>query len=61
MSGYCGVATAIDEQGTQFAPEQKATRDYTAAAMVRVLECVKAEAQQAKQSQEAETVKENQQ
>ncbi len=61
MSGYCGVATAINEQGTQFAPEQKATRDYTAAAMVRVLECVKAEAQQAKQSQDAETVKENQQ
>ncbi len=61
MSGYCGVATPMNEQGTQFAPDEKATRDYTAAAMVRVLECVKAEAQQAKQSQEAETVKENQQ
>lgn len=53
MSGYCGVATPLDEQGTEFAPERKATRDYTAAAMVRVLDCVKAEAQQAaKQTQE---------
>lgn len=48
MSGYCGVATPLNEQGTEFSPESKATRDYTAAAMVRVLECVKAEAQQAK-------------
>ncbi|MDJ0511012.1 MAG: DUF3747 domain-containing protein [Crocosphaera sp.] len=53
MSGYCGVATPLNEQGTEFAPDSKATRDYTAAAMVRVLECVKAEAQQAsKQSQQ---------
>ncbi|MDJ0731233.1 MAG: DUF3747 domain-containing protein [Crocosphaera sp.] len=61
MSGYCGVATPLNEEGTEFAPDEKATRDYTAAAMVRVLDCVKAEAQQAKQSQESETVKENQQ
>ncbi|MGB5595972.1 MAG: DUF3747 domain-containing protein, partial [Crocosphaera sp.] len=47
MSGYCGVATPLEEEGTQFAPEKKATRDYTAAAMVRVLECVQSEAQQA--------------
>ena len=47
MSGYCGIATAVDEKGTKFAPDSKATRDYTAAVMVRVLECVKAEAKQA--------------
>ncbi|MDJ0600375.1 MAG: DUF3747 domain-containing protein [Crocosphaera sp.] len=61
MSGYCGVATPLNEEGNEFAPEQKATRDYTAAAMVRVLECVKAEAEQAaQQTQEVETVEGNQ-
>ncbi|EAZ92333.1 DUF3747 domain-containing protein [Crocosphaera chwakensis] len=60
MSAYCGVATPINEQGTEFAPDEPATRDYTAAAMVRVLECVKAEAEQAaQQNEEAETVTEN--
>ncbi len=54
MSGYCGVATPLEEEGTQFAPEKKATRDYTAAAMVRVLECVQSEAQQAANSQQSE-------
>ncbi len=48
MSGYCGIATPLNEEGTEFAPDAKATRDYTATVMVRVLECVKAEAQQAK-------------
>ncbi|MGK7881516.1 MAG: DUF3747 domain-containing protein [Crocosphaera sp.] len=47
MSGYCGVATPMNERGTAFRPDEKATRDYTVAAMVRVLECVQAEAQQA--------------
>ena len=47
MSGYCGVATPMNERGTAFRPDEKATRDYTVAAMVRVLECVEAEAQQA--------------
>lgn len=47
MSGYCGVATPMNERGTAFRPDEKATRDYTMAAMVRVLECVEAEAQQA--------------
>nr|AAW57027.1 hypothetical protein [Crocosphaera subtropica ATCC 51142] len=62
MSAYCGVATPVNEQGTEFAPDEQATRDYTAAAMVRVLECVKAEAEQAaQQNEEAETVTENQQ
>ncbi len=60
MSAYCGVATPVNEQGTEFAPDEQATRDYTAAAMVRVLECVKAEAELAKQqNEEAETVTEN--
>ncbi|MEL4896649.1 DUF3747 domain-containing protein [Crocosphaera sp. Alani8] len=52
MSGYCGVATPLNEEGTEFAPDEQATRDYTATAMIRVLECVKAEAQQAQQSQQ---------
>lgn len=61
MSAYCGVATPLNEEGTEFAPDEQATRDYTAAAMVRVLECVKAEAEQAAQQREAtETVTENQ-
>ncbi|MDJ0578787.1 DUF3747 domain-containing protein [Crocosphaera sp.] len=47
MSSYCGVATPMNERGTAFRPDEKATRDYTVAAMVRVLECVQAEAQQA--------------
>ncbi|ACK68001.1 S-layer domain protein [Rippkaea orientalis PCC 8801] len=47
MSGYCGVATPINETGTEFAPDRKATRDYTTAVLKRIVECVKSEAQQA--------------
>ena len=36
MSGYCGVATPMNERGTAFRPDEKATRDYTVAAMVRL-------------------------
>lgn len=57
MSGYCGVATPLEEEGTVFAPESKATRDYTAAVIVRVLDCVQAEAQQAAAAEEAEQMK----
>ncbi|MEM8779421.1 MAG: DUF3747 domain-containing protein [Cyanobacteria bacterium P01_G01_bin.49] len=52
MSGYCGVATPLEEEGTEFSPESKATRDYTAAVIVRVLDCVQAEAQQATTKEE---------
>ncbi|MEA5512115.1 DUF3747 domain-containing protein [Crocosphaera sp. UHCC 0190] len=49
MSGYCGIASPIGEKGMKFAPDSKATRDYTTSVMVRVLECVQSEAQQANQ------------
>jgi hypothetical protein len=47
MSGYCGVASPLNEEGIEFAPERKATRDYTAAVLVRVLECIQSESKQA--------------
>ena len=46
MSGYCGVASPFNEEGTEFAPDRKATRDYTAAVLVRVLECIQSESKQ---------------
>ncbi|XTZ19300.1 MAG: DUF3747 domain-containing protein, partial [cyanobacterium endosymbiont of Rhopalodia fuxianensis] len=47
MSGYCGVASPLNEEGVEFAPERKATRDYTVAVLVRVLECIQSESKQA--------------
>ncbi|MGP0128790.1 MAG: DUF3747 domain-containing protein [cyanobacterium endosymbiont of Rhopalodia musculus] len=47
MSGYCGVASPLNEEGIEFAPDRKATRDYTAAVLVRVLECIQSESKQA--------------
>ncbi|NCJ07523.1 DUF3747 domain-containing protein [Synechococcales cyanobacterium C] len=41
MSGYCGVASALNEQGQAFAPNQSALRNYAAAATLRMLNCVK--------------------
>jgi len=40
MSAYCGVASPLNEQGTNFAPNQPAKRNYAAAATVRMLDCV---------------------
>ena len=39
MSAHCRVASPLDEKGDAFAPEQPAHRDYTAAAIVRMLNC----------------------
>jgi len=39
MAGYCGIATPLNETGTNFAPEMDALRDYAAAAMVRLVDC----------------------
>ncbi len=39
MSGYCGVATPLNETGGNFAPNTSAQRNYAAAAMVRLLDC----------------------
>lgn len=41
MSAYCGIASPLNEKGNKFAPDQPAARDYTAAAIVRTLKCVK--------------------
>ncbi len=41
MSSYCGIASPLNEKGTKFAPNKPANRDYTAAAIVRTLDCIK--------------------
>lgn len=39
MSGYCNVATPLNEQGVNFGPNAGATRAFTAAAIVRLYDC----------------------
>ena len=39
LSGYCGIATPLNETGGAFYPNQVSQRDYAAAAMVRLLDC----------------------
>ncbi|MEO1623278.1 MAG: DUF3747 domain-containing protein [Cyanobacteria bacterium J06632_3] len=39
LSGYCGIATSLNEVGSSFYPNQPAQRNYAAAAMVRLLDC----------------------
>ncbi len=39
MSAYCRVASPLNERGKRFAPDRAASRDYTAAAIVRALKC----------------------
>ncbi|MGF1523753.1 MAG: DUF3747 domain-containing protein [Leptolyngbyaceae cyanobacterium] len=39
MSGYCGVATPFNEQGTTFQPNSESLRNYTAAAIERLFDC----------------------
>ncbi|MBD2463857.1 DUF3747 domain-containing protein [Oscillatoria sp. FACHB-1407] len=41
LSGYCGVASPVNETGTTFAPNSPALRNYAAAATLRVLNCVR--------------------
>ena len=41
MSAYCRVASPLNEKGKQFAPNKAAHRDYTTAALVRMLTCVR--------------------
>ncbi|PZV18768.1 MAG: S-layer homology domain-containing protein [Pseudanabaena sp.] len=41
MSAYCGVASPLNAKGTRFAPNQPASRAFTAAAIVRTINCVK--------------------
>ena len=39
LSGFCGVATPLNETGSAFYPNRAANRNYAAAAMVRLLDC----------------------
>ncbi|MGK7872826.1 MAG: S-layer homology domain-containing protein [Xenococcaceae cyanobacterium] len=43
MSGYCRVASPLNEKGAAFVPDAPAHRDYAAAAIVKMLNCVKKE------------------
>ncbi len=41
MSAYCGIASPLNEKGEKFAPNEPAKRDYTAAAILRTINCVR--------------------
>jgi N-acetylmuramoyl-L-alanine amidase len=41
MSAYCGVASPFNEAGTAFSPNEPAFRNYSAAATLRTLNCLK--------------------
>lgn len=40
MSAACGIASPLNEQGDEFAPNEPAQRNYAAAATVRMLNCL---------------------
>ena len=46
LSGFCGIASSLNETGSAFYPNQAAKRNYAAAAMVRLLDCSQTTAQQ---------------
>ncbi|MEM1252175.1 MAG: DUF3747 domain-containing protein [Cyanobacteria bacterium P01_H01_bin.21] len=39
LSAYCGIASPVNEQGTSFAPNTDALRNYAATAVVRLVDC----------------------
>lgn len=39
MSGYCGIASPLNERGTAFVPDSPALRNYSSAAIVRMFDC----------------------
>ncbi len=43
MSGYCGVASPLNEVGNRFEPDAGALRNYAAAATLRAMKCIQAE------------------
>ena len=43
MSGYCGIASPLNEQGSAFAPNSASLRNYAAAATLRTLNCIKSD------------------
>ncbi|NET09445.1 MAG: S-layer homology domain-containing protein, partial [Symploca sp. SIO2B6] len=44
MSSYCGVASPLNETGSNFYPDSTAKRNYAAAATLRMLNCIEDEA-----------------
>lgn len=44
MATYCGVASPLNERGSNFAPNSPAQRNYAAAATLRMLNCAKVQA-----------------
>ena len=44
MSAYCGVASPLNETGNSFNPDTSALRNYAAAATLRTLNCLQAQA-----------------
>ena len=40
LSGFCGVASPLNEQGNNFAPNAASQRNYAAAATLRMLDCL---------------------
>ncbi|HIK08904.1 MAG TPA: DUF3747 domain-containing protein [Oscillatoriaceae cyanobacterium M33_DOE_052] len=43
MSGYCKVASPLNEVGSAFFPNSSARRNYAAAATLRMINCIKAD------------------
>ena len=39
LSGYCGIASPVNESGRAFAPNSDALRNYAATAVVRLVDC----------------------
>ncbi len=39
MSAFCGVATPYNERGTAFRPDAESLRNYTTAAVYRLVDC----------------------
>lgn len=56
MSGYCGVASPINESGTAFGPDQPGLRNYAAAATLRMLNCVKGDTAEMEESMPKESM-----
>lgn len=39
LSGYCGIASPVNERGRNFRPDRDALRNYAATAVVRLVDC----------------------
>lgn len=43
MSSYCSVASPLNEVGNRFVPDERAQRNYAAAATLRMIKCVQSD------------------